>query len=84
MSQKTVHLIIGRLLTDEEYRYEFLRRPFEFLDGLRRQGFELTKGEIDALLGTDRTLWTEAARRLDPRLQRISLHDQSPAPDGAD
>lgn len=73
MSQKTVQLVVGRLLTDEEFRRRFLRDPLEQLTGLREQGFELTTGEIAALLRTDRALWNEAAMRIDPLLQRASL-----------
>lgn len=74
MSQKTVQLIVGRLLTDEELRRRFLRDPIEALTALREQGFELTSGEINALLRTDRGVWTDAAARIDRQLQRASLH----------
>jgi hypothetical protein len=73
MSQKTVESIVGRLLTDEEYRVRFLGDPFAVLVALRDQGVDLTRGEIEALVRTDRTLWTEAAERIDPDLQRSSF-----------
>src|SRR4051812_7841073 len=60
MSQKTVQSIIGRLITDEEYRLRFLNDPLGTLNELRDQGVELTRGEIDALARTERTLWIEA------------------------
>jgi hypothetical protein len=71
MSQKTVQLIVGRLLTDEAYRRRFLQDPLEALTEWSNQGFELTAGEIAALVRTDRSLWREAAARIDPRLQRL-------------
>jgi hypothetical protein len=73
MSQKTVQLIVGRLLTDEDFRVRFLAEPIETLTALRDQGFELAAPEINALLRTDRRLWADAAARIDPQLQRVSL-----------
>jgi len=72
MSLKTVQLIVGRLVTDEEYRLKFLSDPIHALTTLRDQGVELTSAEIDALIRTDRTLWSDAAARIDPDLQRSS------------
>ncbi len=79
MSQKTVHLVIARLLTDEDARTQFLRDPHAMLLGVRDQGFDLTDSEVDALLETDRGLWAAAAARIDPRLQRCSVR-MRPAP----
>ena len=73
MSQKTVQAIIGRLVTDEEYRLRFLSDPPGTLTTLRDQGVELTRAEIAALIRTDRAFWTDAADRIDPHLQRSSL-----------
>ena len=73
MSLKTVQLIVGRLVTDEEYRLNFLNDPMHALTMLRDQGVELTSAEVDALIRTDRTLWSAAAARIDPDLQRSSL-----------
>lgn len=73
MSQKIVQLVIGRLLTDEEFRLAFLRDAQSTLAAMRDQGLEVTPGEMEALLRTDRTLWTEAAARIDPQLQRASF-----------
>src|SRR5262249_54989683 len=72
MSLKTVQLIVGRLVTDEEYRLKFLSDPIHTLTTLRNQGVELTSAEIDALIRTDRTLWSDAAARIDRDLQRSS------------
>ncbi len=73
MSRKTVQLLIGRLLTDEEYRLQFLDEPRRFLDALRSDGRELSEGEVAALLRIDAVFWSEAASRIDPDLQRSSL-----------
>ena len=73
MSLRTVQMIVGRLVTDEEYRLKFLSDPLRALMTLRDQGVDLTSAEIDALIRTDRTLWSDAAARIDPHLQRSSL-----------
>ena len=73
MSQKTVQLIIGRILTDDELRSRFVRQPGETLTALRDQGFELSTCEVEALVRTDRRLWNDASSRIDPSLQRCSL-----------
>jgi hypothetical protein len=73
MSQRTVQLLIGKIVTDEELRRRFVERPLETLSALCEQGVELTRFEIDALAGTDRSLWESTARRLHPGLQRCSL-----------
>jgi hypothetical protein len=74
MSQKTVQLMIGRLLTDEDLRLQFVERPQETLAELRDQGFDLTNDEIDALARSDPKMWPSVARRIHPRLQRCSLN----------
>jgi hypothetical protein len=73
MAQRTVQLIIGQVLTDEELRSDFLERPFETLTSLRDRGFELTKVEIDALVRSDRRFWAVGAEWIDGRLQRCRL-----------
>jgi hypothetical protein len=73
VSQKTIQLVIGRLVTDEDFRERFIERPLDTLIELRDQGFELTKDEIEALVQSDRKIWTSMARRIHPRLQRCSL-----------
>ncbi|PYQ73257.1 MAG: hypothetical protein DMG04_14715 [Acidobacteria bacterium] len=73
MSQKTVQLVMGRLLTDEDLRLRFVERPRETLVDLRDQGYELTADEIDALVRSDPGAWPSMARRIHPRLQRCSL-----------
>ena len=76
MSQKTVQLVIARLLTDEDVRRQFLRDPVETLTSFRDAGFDLTSDEMDALIQTDRDLWAYAAGRIHPRLQRCSFRCQ--------
>jgi hypothetical protein len=73
MSQRTVELVIGRLLTDEELRLRFAREPLATLADFCDRGFDLTRGEIDALIQIDGDVWGQTADRIHPRLQRSSL-----------
>jgi hypothetical protein len=73
MSQRNVERVIGRLVTDEELRLEFIRAPKKTLSALAEQGCELSGVEVDALLHTDIGLWAHAAARVDPGLQHCSL-----------
>ena len=86
MSQRHVELLIGRLLTDEELREDFARAPFDTLAAFCQQGWELSRGEIDAFTQTDVGFWSVAADRLPSRLRRSSLrsradrHEDLPGP----
>ena len=73
MAQKSVQLIIGRLLTDEELRERFLVASIETLTSFREIGLDLTDVEIEALACTDRELWRSGAAWIDSRLQRCAL-----------
>jgi hypothetical protein len=73
MSQRNVEILLGRLLTDEDLRRNFARAPFETLTAFSEQGWELTRGEIDALTETDAHLWSRVAAKLPSRLQRCRL-----------
>jgi hypothetical protein len=75
MSQRTIERVIGRLLTDEELRLEFVRAPRRTVAELGEQGWELTALEVEALLNIELGLWSEVAARIDPRLQRCSLKE---------
>jgi hypothetical protein len=74
MSQRTVQLLIGQIVTDEDLRRQFIAAPAATLAAIRDQGLELTRLEIQALIDTDPAFWEKAARTINPRLQRCSLH----------
>ena len=78
MAQRTVQLIIGQILRDEEFRSDFLERPIETLVSLRDWGFELTNVEVNALARTDRRLWSVGGEWIDARLQRCRLNGGEP------
>lgn len=73
MAQRIIELLIGRLITDEEFRSEFLNDPERTLAVLSEQGLDLSRTEIAALVNTDPTLWGRTADAIDPRLQKASF-----------
>jgi hypothetical protein len=79
LAQRIIEMLIGRLISDEQFREEFLRDPERTLLALCDRGLELSRTEIAALISTDPTLWGRAAAALDPRLQKVSLTTESRA-----
>jgi len=73
VTQRIVEIIIGRLVTDEEFRDTFLRDPHRALGELLECGVQLSQAEIAALAATDASFWSRAADEIDPRLQKASL-----------
>jgi hypothetical protein len=73
MSQRTIEIVVGRLLTDEGFRARFLEAPEATLQDVIDRGYELGRCEIAALVSTDRRLWAAAADALDPRLQKVAV-----------
>lgn len=72
MAQRIIELLIGRLITDERFRDDFIAAPEATLVALAAQGLDLNRIEIAALVNTDPAVWTQAADALDPRLQKVS------------
>jgi hypothetical protein len=75
--QRVIELVIGRLITDEDFRAEFQKDPEQTLRDLCDRGAELSLTEVAALINTDPSLWTRAADDLDPRLQKASFTNES-------
>ena len=80
MAQRTVQLIIGQILTDEEFRSDFLERPLEILRTLRERGVELTSVENrrtrsngSPLLGDRGRVGRRAASMLSPGWWRTEV-----------
>jgi hypothetical protein len=73
VAQRIIEMLIGRLITDEEFRGDFLRDPQGILNQLNEHGLELSRTEIAALLSTDPALWARTADSIDPRLQKASF-----------
>ena len=80
MSQRLIELLIGRLITDEQFRAEFLGNPERTLQGLCERGLELSRTEMAALINTDPELWSRTADAIDPRLQKVSFQKEMSAP----
>lgn len=75
MSQRSVEILLGRLVTDEEVRHRFRVDPEQVFAAARAQGLELSAVEAEALGGLDAGALDRLAGALDPRLQKASLHD---------
>ena len=73
MTQRSIEMVIGRLVTDEEFRQTFLNDAHRALTDLLDQGTHLTHAEITALVATDSALWALVAERIDERLQKASF-----------
>ena len=73
MSQRSVEIAIGRLVTDDAFRAAFVRDPAATLTRFIESGYELTPPEVSAIEATDPGLWTRTAEQIDSRLQKVSL-----------
>jgi predicted transcriptional regulator len=73
VTQRSIEMVIGRLVTDEEFRETFLTDPIQALSELLERGTHLTHAEINALVSTDSDLWVRVAEQIDHRLQKASL-----------
>lgn len=73
MAQRSVEIVIGRLVTDEAFRMNFFTDPAMTLTRFIESGYDLTPLEIAALRATDATVWAHVADEIDPRLQKVSL-----------
>ncbi len=73
MAQHSIEILIGRLMTDEAFRFAFRRDAMATLTGFMESGYELTPVEISALRATPAGVWEQVAVHIDPRLQKVSL-----------
>jgi hypothetical protein len=71
--QRSIEILIGKLITDEEFRRAFQADPKATLDAVRDWGLELNTGEILALTEADQSMWDRFADEIDSRLQKASL-----------
>jgi hypothetical protein len=76
VSQRSIEILIGRLVTDEAFRAAFRTNAVDALIGFTESGYELTALEISALCATKPDVWERAADQVDPRLQKASYFDR--------
>ena len=62
MSQRTVAIVMNRLLGDEDLRLRFALDRVETLGDLHANGLELTPSEIDLFLESDLQMWCATDR----------------------
>jgi hypothetical protein len=74
VAQRSIEILIGRLITDEAFRSAFRGNAATALSGFIESGYELTLLEITALRATPVDLWARVADHVDPRLQKMSFN----------
>jgi hypothetical protein len=80
VAQRIIELVIGRLITDEDFRTRYLAEPEQTLRDLCERGFDLNRTEIAALMNTDRSIWARTAEAIDERLQKASFRNEAGVP----
>ena len=73
MTHRNVETLIGRLVTDSQFRRRFLEDPRRVLAEFRERGFDLTTVENEALAGMDTQAMKSFAEAVDRRIQRVEL-----------
>jgi hypothetical protein len=73
MTQRNVERLIGRLLTDEALRDEFLANPEKTVQAVVAEGWELTETERAAIAGLDGGSLERFAGRVDRRIRKVAL-----------
>jgi hypothetical protein len=73
VAQRSIEILIGRLITDEAFRSAFGRNATSTLTGFMESGYELNAVETAALHATPADLWERVAKHIDPRLQKMSF-----------
>ena len=73
MAQRSIEILIGRLITDEAFRSAFRSDATTTLTRFIESGYELTSLEITALRTTPADVWELVADHIDPRLRKASF-----------
>jgi hypothetical protein len=80
LAQRIIEMVVGRLITDEEFRSEFVQDPEKTLLALFDRGLYSSRTEIAALVTTDSALWAQTADAIHPRVQKASLKNETRLP----
>ena len=73
MSQRSIEILVGRLITDEAFRDAFVMNRPAALQCFQDRGYDLTRIEVAAVLAVPVQWWREAATQIDVRLQKADL-----------
>ena len=64
LSQRNIELLIGRLVTDDAFRLAFVKNLAKTLSAFIESGHELTAQEIQALITSSPSFWSEVAAEI--------------------
>jgi hypothetical protein len=73
MAQRSIEILIGKLITDEAFRSAFNHEPYATIGAFMIAGHNLTGVEIDAVTATPAEVWQVFAEHIDCRLQKARL-----------
>jgi hypothetical protein len=73
VAQRSIEILIGRLITDEAFRNTFRHQPYAAIGAFMLAGHDLTAIEISAVTATPCELWELVAEQIDGRIQKVSL-----------
>ena len=77
MSQRDVETLLGRLLTDHEFRARFYRDPASVCIA---EGFEVSVRELEAVAAIQEAQLAAFSTQLDERIVRASIEADAEAP----
>jgi hypothetical protein len=73
VAQRSIEILIGRLVTDEAFRSAFRTDAAATLIGFVESGYDLTALEIASLRETPTEVWERVSEQIDLRLQKASF-----------
>jgi len=73
MSQRTVECLLGRLITDRQFRVRFFEAPASVC---AEGGLDITARELEALLRLDESRIAEFAHHVDVKIVRAAVEPE--------